>query len=400
MRLSEPQQDSYETVLDPAVRECVLVGPYGSGKSAVGLYATMTFLALHHSGAQAALITAGRDAMTALVDEQLLSWAEGMQVRVAQKAHGYQVGENFVWRVVGVDKRSVSRLKGRNLAAVFCDEATEVPEALYDQAHDRLRVAPSVFCAATNPDLPGHWLKRHIDTSDAVEVLLPLHANPTLPVEYVAAQCQRHKGAEYERYVLGKWAMGPLAAFPWLEDALTDEEPPDIVQCGIAVDVGQAVPTHALLFGHDRLMRVWVLGEWQHDPRLSGAMRPSDQVSAIADWCKQAAPVPVSQGIVDQADRPFEDLLDAAMKRVGVKVGWVNKPKQAVKQGIKAVSRRMYTKTLKIRRAQCPMLVAECSSRMIDAGRAMRGVEETDSEQDDHGPDALRYYVVHVVEGW
>ncbi len=116
------------------------------------------------------------------------------------------------------DARAESRLRGLTLLGAYCDEVSLVPEDFFAMLLSRLSAPGARLFGTTNPEHPGHWLKRrYIDRAGELDLLLEdfvLEDNPFLPEGYVENLKREYTGAFYERYILGRWVAAEGAVYP------------------------------------------------------------------------------------------------------------------------------------------------------------------------------------------
>ena len=101
-----------------------------------------------------------------------------------------------------------SKIRGMTLNGAYCDELSLFPEEFFAMLLSRLSVSGAKLLATTNPDNPGHWLKRnYLDNSsiDLLDIKFTLDDNPYLPPEYVRALKTEYTGVYYDRFILGNW---------------------------------------------------------------------------------------------------------------------------------------------------------------------------------------------------
>ena len=101
-----------------------------------------------------------------------------------------------------------SKIRGMTLNGAYCDELSLFPEDFFAMLLSRLSVSGAKLIATTNPDNPGHWLKRNYLDNDALDLLdlkFTLDDNPFLPSEYVRALKTEYTGVFYDRFILGNW---------------------------------------------------------------------------------------------------------------------------------------------------------------------------------------------------
>lgn len=101
-----------------------------------------------------------------------------------------------------------SKIRGMTLNGAYCDELSLFPEDFFAMLLSRLSVKGAKLIATTNPDNPGHWLKRnYLDNSalDLLDLKFTLDDNTFLPAEYVRALKSEFTGVFYDRFILGNW---------------------------------------------------------------------------------------------------------------------------------------------------------------------------------------------------
>lgn len=101
-----------------------------------------------------------------------------------------------------------SKIRGMTLYGAYCDELSLFPEDFFAMLLSRLSVSGAKLLATTNPDNPGHWLKRNYLDNSAVELLdlkFTLDDNTFLPADYVRALKTEFTGVYYDRFILGNW---------------------------------------------------------------------------------------------------------------------------------------------------------------------------------------------------
>lgn len=124
------------------------------------------------------------------------------------------------------DSRSESKIRGLTLQGAYCDELTQFPQDFFTMLLSRLRLPGAKLIATTNPDAPGHWLKKdYIDRADELDFLdikFVIDDNTTLPNDYVTAIKKEYSGVFYERFIRGKWVLAEGIIYPMYADAIAD----------------------------------------------------------------------------------------------------------------------------------------------------------------------------------
>lgn len=150
------------------------------------------------------------------------------------------------------DSRSESKIRGLTLQGAYCDELTQFPQDFFAMLLSRLRLSGAKLIATTNPDAPGHWLKKdYIDRADELDFLdvkFIIDDNTTLPEDYVTAIKKEYSGVFYERFIKGKWVLAEGIIYPMYEKAL-DYPPEDkATDYRLSIDYGTMNAFAALLW--------------------------------------------------------------------------------------------------------------------------------------------------------
>ena len=172
------------------------------------------------------------------------------------------------------DGRAEEKIRGATLGGAYLDELSLLPEGFFAMLLSRLSVPGARLFATTNPENPGHWLKRlYLDRApkgprvacpqgkhpsphtvsatngsgnrcdgraDALDLRVEefhLEDNTFLDPAYVRALCAEYTGALYERFVLGRWVAAEGAVYPLFANDMPrfmcDEPRYDWVQVGV-----------------------------------------------------------------------------------------------------------------------------------------------------------------------
>lgn len=100
------------------------------------------------------------------------------------------------------------KIRGMTLMGAYCDELSLFGEDFFTMLLSRLSERGARLLATTNPDNPGHWLKRdYLDKGmdELLSLKFTLEDNPYLPADYVAALKTEFSGVFYDRFILGMW---------------------------------------------------------------------------------------------------------------------------------------------------------------------------------------------------
>jgi hypothetical protein len=115
------------------------------------------------------------------------------------------------------DESAEGRLRGLTGAGAYVDELTLIPQGFFKRLIDRQSIDGAKIFATTNPDNPGHWVKK-----DWLNVAREKHTrswrftmddNPGLSDSYRARMRRSFTGLWYRRYILGHWVMSEGAIY-------------------------------------------------------------------------------------------------------------------------------------------------------------------------------------------
>lgn len=154
-------------------------------------------------------------------------------IRDRARALGCDVSWNNSERTLSLDghvlyfiawsnKQSAERIQGMTFRCALLDEVTLVGEDFFDMVVSRLSMAGSRFYGFTNPNAPGHWLKRRIDAKipDLAVTSFRFEDNPHYWNEEGQAYLARlHRmyapgSVFYKRFILGQWAAAAGLVYP------------------------------------------------------------------------------------------------------------------------------------------------------------------------------------------
>lgn len=288
------------------------------------------------------------------------------------------------------DARSESKIRGMTLQGAYCDELTQFPEDFFTMLLSRLRLPEAKLIATTNPDNPMHWLKtRYIerkDELDFLDVYFSLDDNTTLPVEYVENIKKEYTGVFYDRFILGKWVAAEGAVYDMLDPEANvyppEERPVDMAWRStrtIVVDYGTTNPTVFLeVFDDGTTIRFDREYRWDSKKQYrqkTDAEYADDLLSFMGKHCAV---------IVDPAAASFIVELQS-------RGAYVLPADNEVLDGIRKTAALIQRQRLLICSA-CEELLGEMTAYRWDERASALG-EEKPVKQNDHGPDAVRYYV-------
>lgn len=309
--------------------------------------------------------------------------------------------QNCFYVFGGKDESSYTLIQGITLAGVLLDEVALMPRSFVEQALARCSVSNAKFWFNCNPDVPEHWFNKewikHAAEKDATHLHFVMEDNPSLSEETIARYKSLYSGVFYQRYILGLWVAGDGVIYDMFDrdaNVYTDEqEPPGLYYRGtryISIDYGTTNDT-VYLDCVDDGETIWIHDEYRWASReqrrqKTDAEYAEDFMAFMGDDQQFFCPA-----IVDPAAASFK----VELSRRGV---YVKDADNDVLNGIRRVSTLLSSRKLMIS-DRCTGLIGELGSYVWDEKAAKMGVERP-IKANDHGADALRYYVNTVIPKW
>lgn len=306
----------------------------------------------------------------------------------------------------GRDESSYMLIQGVTLAGVLLDETALMPRSFVEQALARCSAAGSKLWFNCNPDVPEHWFRKEwllkLEEKDATHLHFTMEDNPSLTEETRARYRSLYAGVFKRRYIDGEWTAGDGLIYDMFdrpantyEDDSRPKGLPYLASRAIACDYGTANPT-VFLDIYDDGETVWVDREYRWDSRdadATGLRQKTDgEYAADLEAFMGADPQFFCPVVVDPSAASFI----AELQRRGV---YVRPGDNEVLNGIRRVSQLFAQRRIKVHR-RCRGLLGELQSYVWDAKAAQLGGVERPVKQQDHGPDALRYYVNTILPKW
>jgi len=143
--------------------------------------------------------------------------------------------------VLGADNVGhVDKIRGMSIKYCYGDEVTTWSSEIFDMLKSRLDKPYSVFDGTCNPDYPGHWFKKFLDSeADIYQQHYTIFDNPFLPKEFIDNLCTEYKGTVYyDRYILGNWTLAEGLIFPMYEKILEPCEDSPALDYRLSIDYG------------------------------------------------------------------------------------------------------------------------------------------------------------------
>lgn len=325
------------------------------------------------------------------------------------------------------DERSKDKIQGLSLVGAYCDEISTWPESFWSMLLSRLSEPGAKLFGTSNPDSPGHWLKRDFldraglwlnhqgeilrsaggEMLDLARFSFRLGDNPFLPAAYIRSLELEYTGLWRKRYIEGLWVAAEGAIYDMWDPArmVADIIPPVTSWLCVAIDYGTRNPLHAVLVGMGADSRLYVASEYRHDSRLArGSLTDAEYSQAIRMWLQQV-PIPATRqqdGSWMRGVQPHYVIVDPSalsfrtqLHRDGMNPVLGN---NAVLDGIRTVSSLLSAGKLLVSR-DCPALIAEIPGYSWDDKAALKG-EDKPVKVADHGVDALRYGCMTTRSLW
>lgn len=297
--------------------------------------------------------------------------------------------ENRFYLFGGKDESSYMLIQGITLAGVLFDEVALMPRSFVEQALARCSVENSKLWFNCNPENPLHWFRQEwllkAPEKNALHIHFLMDDNPSLSEAKKRQYQTMFSGVFYQRYILGQWVMSEgliYDMFDHTENVYSQTSPgmkSQSTRC-IACDYGTANPT-VFLDIYDDGETVRVDREYRWDSRKEMRQKTDEEYANDfmefmgKDWCAV---------FVDPSAASFI----AALRQRGV---YVVEAKNEVIDGIRKTGSLFARRKILIHDT-CAGLLDEIGTYLWDEKAALHG-EERPVKSQDHGPDALRYYV-------
>lgn len=291
-----------------------------------------------------------------------------------------------------------SKIRGMTLNGAYCDELSLFPEEFFAMLLSRLSVSGAKLLATTNPDNPGHWLKRnYLDNSsiDLLDIKFTLDDNPYLPPEYVRALKTEYTGVYYDRFILGNWVAAEGRIYEDFSDKclISPEELKSrlsvspLMTSVVGVDYGGNKSASAFVHtGYDTgFQNVYVLSE-HYDKRNMSAESLIAAFSGFIDSEKERFPT-LCMACCDSAEQL---LIKSFRSAVNIEVR--NAMKKQVGTRINMVNRLISSGRLHIS-TECPHLIEALKTALWDEKSIHQDVRLDDGSTNIDSLDAFEYSI-------
>jgi PBSX family phage terminase large subunit len=294
---------------------------------------------------------------------------------------------------LGAEKISqVAKVQGASFKYCYGDEVAKWNEEVFEMLKSRLDKAYSCFDGSCNPENPGHFIKRFIDSdADIYLQSYTLFDNPHLPKDFVDNLCREYAGTVYyDRLVMGKWTRAEGLIYQSFKDEnLYDDDTRPVALYNTTVrvitcDYGTTNPC-VYLDTYDDGETLWVDNEYRWDSRSNEAKRTGNPQKTDGQYADDMVafmgtdPEMICNVIVDPSAASFI----AELRGRGLVV---TPGDNEVLDGIRTLNSLFARKKVMIHR-RCEGLIDELHSYVWDD----KAPEDKPVKERDHGPDALRY---------
>ncbi|MEV8623399.1 PBSX family phage terminase large subunit [Streptomyces sp. NPDC051079] len=309
--------------------------------------------------------------------------------------------------VIGAnDAKAEPKVRGMTCAGAYVDELTTLPRTFFDQLVARCSVKGAKIFGTTNPDNPGHWVRReYLKRAEQVRLRawhFTLDDNPYLDPDYVAALKATYTGLFYRRNILGHWVQAEGAIYDAFDDTrhIVKELPPISRWLCDAIDYGTTNPYADLLIGLGTDNRLYVASEYRWDSRAQRRKKTDAEYSAARRAWLQAVPHPGSNVVGVRPEWTIVDPSAASyieqLHRDGV--SGVTAADNSVLDGIRTVGTLFASNRLYVHESAAG-LIEELPGYSWDDEAAEKG-EDKPIKLEDHSCDALRYGVRTTEALW
>lgn len=385
-------------------------GSVRSGKTIASLLRWLMYIAEAPRGGALIVVgktfdTVARNVFEPLMDPGLFGPA-ARTVSYTRGAGRATVLGRTVEIITANDASAEARLRGLTGAGAYIDEWTLLPKEFFKRLVDRMSVDGAKIFATTNPDNPGHWVRKDW-LNRATELGIrswhfTLDDNPALPAEYVARMKRSFTGLWYRRYILGHWVMSEGAIYEAFDPSIhvvTDCPPIKRWLCD-AIDYGTVNPFSDVLIGLGVDNRLYVVSEYRHDSRAARRQLTDAEYSRERRQWLQRVVQPATNVTGVQPEWTIVDPSAASFieQLFRDQTPGVMPAENTVLDGIRAVATLFAADRLRVHRS-CTGLIDELPGYSWDDEAAEKG-EDKPIKQDDHSCDALRYGVRTTEALW
>lgn len=288
---------------------------------------------------------------------------------------------------LGAEKVSqVSKIRGASIKYCYGDEVADWSEDVFALLKSRLDKEYSCFDGTYNPQYPGHWLKKFLDSdADIFSQTYTIDDNPFLPPTFVENLKREYAGTVfYDRYILGRWTLAEGLVYPMFstEASLTSEKGGP-GQYYIAIDYGTQNPT---VFGLWRVHKSHAVmeKEFYHSGRETNRQKTDEEYYQELE--KFAEGYKIERIIIDPSAASFAECI----RRHGKFAVW--NANNSVLDGIRLTGACIKSGRLKFHES-CKRTIEEFGLYSWDKDAP----EDKVIKENDHCMDQMRYLTMTVL---
>ena len=286
---------------------------------------------------------------------------------------------------LGAEKvTQVSKIRGASIKYCYGDEVADWSADVFELLKSRLDKEYSCFDGTYNPQHPGHWLKKFLDSgADIYSQVYTIDDNPFLPDSFKDNLKREYAGTvHYDRYILGLWVLAEGLVYNFGEGNQT-EEIPDTGEYYISVDYGTMNPFSAGLWCVNGSEAVRVR-EYYYGGRDKQVMKTDEEYCDEVE--RLAGDLTIRQVIVDPSAASFI----AALRKRGFKVKQAD---NSVADGIRRVAVYLANGNIKIHKS-CADCIREFGMYRWDE----KAGEDKVIKEYDHAMDEVRYFANTIMK--
>lgn len=301
---------------------------------------------------------------------------------------------NMFYVFGGKDERSQDLIQGITLAGMFFDEVALMPESFVNQATARCSVDGSKFWFNCNPAGPMHWFYTNWILKHKKRNLVYLHFtmsdNLTLSKKIIERYKSQYVGVFYDRYIKGLWVIAEGIIYRCFDKNIHVfiNKPKTEGKCYVSCDYGIQNDNVFILWQKEANSKRhlgldeerWSGRNEQKEKSISELVDGLDNLIARNGFNKSD----VDRVIID----PSASALKVELRKRGYKVVPADND---VLDGIQDVITMLMDNLLGFS-TKCKGTIKEFGIYSWDSKAAERG-EDKPIKANDHGMDAVRYYV-------
>lgn len=289
------------------------------------------------------------------------------------------------------------KIRGITIGGWYADEITLHHEAFVKQALSRMSLEGAKSIWTTNPDSPAHFVNtEYIEKAEEKKYKhwhFELDDNFALGKDYKDEIRKAYTGLFYKRFILGLWIMADGAIFDmWTkENEIKEEELPSGFKSNsrryISIDYGTTNPM-VFLDIWDNGDNILIPREYYYDSKEKMAQKTDKQYADdLVKFIGDDYPTAI---ILDPSAASFK----AELRSRGLRVKDAD---NEVMDGIRMTSTIIAQRKIKVVASKCKKTIGDITSYVWDEKAKLKG-EEKPLKINDHGADALRYFVKTIIK--